>query len=138
MQATLPIGPLSTINHARLLEATASAHLAGHEFSFGKTDRWWGPAAGGAFAWSNNADNIYAFEINRVEPLHIPLLSRFLGPFRYDFTVGDLQGHTSPRAPWVHAEKVSFKPTGDLEFGFERTVIWGRKRSRTGHAAHVS
>ena len=127
VQATLPIGPLSTINHARLLEATASVHLAGHEFSFGKTDRWWGPAAGGAFAWSNNADNIYAFEINRVEPLHIPLLSRFLGPFRYDFTVGDLQGHTSPRAPWVHAEKVSFKPTGDLEFGFERTVIWGGK-----------
>jgi hypothetical protein len=25
----------------------------------------------------------------------------------------------------VHAEKVSFKPTENLEFGFERTVIWG-------------
>jgi len=25
----------------------------------------------------------------------------------------------------VHVEKVSFKPTPDLEFGFERTVIWG-------------
>jgi hypothetical protein len=38
-----------------------------------------------------------------------------------------LQGHTDPNAPWVHAEKISFKPTANLEFGFERTVIWGGK-----------
>ncbi len=126
-QATIPAGPLSAINHPRLLEAVASLHLYGHEFSFGKSDRWWGPAEGGAFAWSNNADNIYAFEINRIEPVRVPLLSRLTGPFRYDFTVGDLQGHTDPNSPWVHAEKVSFKPTRDLEFGFERTVIWGGK-----------
>ena len=33
-----------------------------------------GPAQGGALAWSNNAENIYSFRINRVEPLHIPCL----------------------------------------------------------------
>jgi hypothetical protein len=27
----------------------------------------------------------------------------------------------------VHVEKVSFRPTPNLEFGFERTVIWGGK-----------
>jgi hypothetical protein len=31
----------------------------------------------------------------------------------------------NPGDPWVHVEKVSFKPTRDLEFGFERSVIWG-------------
>jgi hypothetical protein len=31
----------------------------------------------------------------------------------------------NPGDSWVHAEKFSFKPTRDLEFGFERTVIWG-------------
>jgi len=125
VQDTLPIGPIGAISNVRLLEATASLHLAGHEISIGKTDRYWGPAQGGAFAWSNNADNIYAFQIDRVEPLHIPLLSRVLGPFRYDFTVGSLQGHTAPNHPWIHSEKVSFRPTRDLEFGFERSVIWG-------------
>ncbi len=125
VQDTLPIGPIASINNFRLLEATASAHLVGHEISFGKTDRYWGPAEGGAYAWSNNADNIYAFQIDRVEPLHIPLVSRVLGPFRYDFTVGSLQGHTAPNRPWIHSEKVSFRPTRDLEFGFERSVIWG-------------
>jgi hypothetical protein len=25
----------------------------------------------------------------------------------------------------MHVEKISFKPTGNLEFGFTRSVIWG-------------
>ncbi|HEY0784832.1 MAG TPA: capsule assembly Wzi family protein [Acidobacteriaceae bacterium] len=125
VQDTIPLGPISSVNNIRLLEATASMHLIGHEVSIGKTDHWWGPAKGGAFAWSNNADNIYSFQIDRVEPLRVPLLSRVTGPFRYDFLVGSLQGHSDPNHPWVHSEKISFKPTSNLEFGFERTVIWG-------------
>jgi hypothetical protein len=33
----------------------------------------------------------------------------------------------NPGNPWVHIEKLSFRPTENLEFGFERTVIWGGK-----------
>ncbi len=76
-------------------------------------------------AYSNNAEDIYSFRVNRIEPLQIPGLSRITGPFRYEFLVGSLKGHTSPNDPWVHVEKISFKPTRDLELGFERTVIWG-------------
>ena len=47
--------------------------------------------------------------------------------FRYDFFVGSLKGHTDPNDPWIHTEKISFKPTPDLEFGFLRSVIWGGK-----------
>jgi hypothetical protein len=89
-----------------------------------------GPAQGGSFAYSNNAENIYAFQIDRIEPLHVPLLSAITGPFRYQFFVGSLKGHIAPRDPWIHVEKISFKPTANLEFGFERSVIWGGK----GHA----
>jgi Capsule assembly protein Wzi len=127
VQDTIPLGPIPATNDFRLLEAYGSYHLLGHEVSFGKKDHWLGPGVGGGFAWSNNADNTYSFEINRVEPLRVPLLSRLTGPFRYDFFVGSLQGHTAPNAPWVHMEKVSFKPTRNLEMGFERTVIWGGK-----------
>jgi hypothetical protein len=126
-QDTIPLGPISSVNDVRVVEANLSYLIANNEISFGKNDHWLGPAQGGSFAWSNNAENIYAFQIDRVEPLRIPLLSRLTGPFRYQFFVGSLQGHTDPNAPWVHAEKVSFKPTANLEFGFERTVIWGGK-----------
>jgi hypothetical protein len=133
MQDTIPLGPIATTNDFRVIEASLSYHLLGHEISFGKNDQWLSPALGGSMSWSTNAEAPYTFEINRVEPLRIPLLSRATGPFRYEFFVGSLKGHTYPNDPWVHMEKISFKPTRNLEFGFERTVIWGGK----GHGCLV-
>jgi hypothetical protein len=143
-QATIPMGPIATATQGRLLEAYVSAQFMNHVFSFGKQDEWMGPAQGASMAYSNNAENIYAFHINRIEPLYIPLLSRLTGPFRYEFLVGALRGHTfmpnpayelnpatgganviNPGDPWVHVEKVSFRPYKDLEFGFERTAMFG-------------
>ena len=143
-QSTIPMGPIATTTNGRFIEAFASFHALNHEISFGKQDDWLGPGVGGGMAYSNNAENIYAFRINRVEPLDIPLLSRATGPFRYEFLIGKLSGHAfmpnpayvanpstslanviNPGAPWVHVEKISFRPTENLEFGFERTAIWG-------------
>ena len=143
-QATIPMGPIAATTDGRFIEAYVSAHVLNHKISFGKQDDWLGPGMGGGMAYSNNAENIYSFRINRVEPIYIPLLSRLTGLFRYDVLVGPLRGHTympnpayianpsisvpnviNPGNPWVHVEKFSFKPTRDLEFGFERTVIWG-------------
>jgi hypothetical protein len=143
-QATIPAGPLSSVADGRFLEAYVSGQVLNHVISFGKQDQWLGPAQGASMAYSNNAQNVYGFEINRIEPLHVPGLSRVTGPFRYEFLVGALRGHnympnpeyeaapssklpnvTNPGNPWVHVEKLSFKPTQDLEIGFERTVIWG-------------
>jgi hypothetical protein len=129
-QPTIPVGPIAAQNPFRLVEAYASAHLLGHEISGGKTDAWLGPAAGASMAWSNNAENIYSFRVNRIEPLNIRYLSKLLGPVRYDFFVGSLKGHNVPRSPWVHAEMFSFRPSENFEFGFQRTVIWGGE----GHA----
>jgi hypothetical protein len=133
-QATIPMGPIAATTDGRFIEAYVSAHVLNHEISFGKQDDWLGPGLGGGMAYSNNAENIYSFRVNRVEPIYIPLLSRLTGLFRYDFLVGPLRGHTympnpayianpststpnviNPGDPWVHVEK----------FGFERTVIWG-------------
>ena len=125
VQDTIPLGPISAANYFRIIEASVSYHLLGHEISFGKNDQWLSPALGGSMSWSTNAEAPYTFEINRVEPLRIPLLSRVTGPFRYEFFIGSLKGHTYPNSPWTHMEKISFKPTKDLELGFERTVIWG-------------
>lgn len=129
-QATIPRGPISSVTDGRVMEAYVSAKVLNHEIAFGKQDEWLGPALGGGMAYSNNAENIYTFRIDRIEPLHVPGLSWITGPFRYDFIVGSLKGHVAPNSPWMHMEKISFRPTENLEFGFERTVIWGGK----GHA----
>ncbi|HEV2645708.1 MAG TPA: capsule assembly Wzi family protein [Acidobacteriaceae bacterium] len=126
-QATIPLGAIAAQNPFRLVEATLSYHILGHEISGGKSDAWIGPGMGSAMAWSNNAENIYSFRINRVEPLHIKYLSRLLGPLRYDFFYGSLKGHTVPNDDWVHSDSFSFQPTRDFQFGFQRTVIFGGK-----------
>lgn len=125
VQSTLPYGTISGKDRFSVLEALISYHFWGQEISFGKNDHWWSPDKGGAMMQSNNAENTYAFEINRVEPLRIPGLSKLTGPFRYDFFIGSTPGHQYPIQPWEHALKISFKPTKDLEFGFSRTVVWG-------------
>ncbi len=126
-QTTMPAGPIAAATQGRVMEAYVSAQYLNHVISFGKQDDWQGPGQGGAMSYSNNAENIYSFRINRIEPLDVPLLSRITGPFRYEFLVGPMKGHTYPIDPWVHVEKVSFRPTENVEFGFERTVIWGGK-----------
>jgi len=143
-QETIPLGPIKSTAQGNFLEAYVSAHVLNYEISFGKQDEWLGPAMGGGMAYSNNAENLYSFRINRIEPLEIPIISRVVGPVRYDFLVGKLRGQTyvpnpeyisnpspnipnviSPGDPWVHVEKFSLRPTRDLEIGFERSVIWG-------------
>jgi hypothetical protein len=124
-QATIPAGPIAAQNPFRIQEATLSFHVLGHEISGGKSDAWEGPGYGSAMNWSNNAEDIYSFRINRVEPLTIPWVSRVMGPLRYDFFVGSLKGHTSPNEPWVHSEMFSFAPTKDFQFAFSRSVVWG-------------
>lgn len=130
VQATIPEGPIPAVDTLRVVEANVSYRLLDHQFSFGKSDHWLAPTRGGSFLYSSNAENIYAFQIDRTEPLYVPLLSRLTGPFRYEFFVGSLKGHTDPNAPWLHLQKINFKPTANVEFGFSRATIWGGK----GHA----
>jgi hypothetical protein len=126
-QATIPAGPQAKATRGRFLEAYISAQFLNHVISFGKQDYWQSPAEGAAMSYSNNAENLYSFRINRIEPLDVPLLSRLTGPFRYEFMIGPLKGHSYPIDPWIHIEKISFRPSENFEMGFERSVIWGGK-----------
>ena len=124
---TIPYMNTQAVNTFRLQAVYASVHWWGHEISFGKSDSWWGPGMGGGMAWSNNAESPYTFRVNRVEPMYIPLLSKVLGPLRYDFMLGPLQGHSVPNAPWVNSFGFGFKPTKNFDFTFQRSIIWGGK-----------
>jgi hypothetical protein len=119
--------PVPQTNVFRLINANFAASVANNEFSVGKVEDWWGPTEAGSMALSNNAEPIYGLRINRVLPLRIPGLSDVVGPFRYEGLFGSLKGHRYPNAPWVQAQKFSFKPTRDLEFGFSRVVVFAGK-----------
>lgn len=110
-------------NSFRLLDAYAALQWAGQQFSFGKQSFWWGPGSASAMMLSNNAEPFYAFRINRTLPLTLPLVSRLLGPLRYDNFFGSLSGHRYPRQPYFYGQKISFAPTRNLELGFSRDAV---------------
>ena len=110
-------------NVFRLLDTYASVEFLGQQFSFGKQSYWWGPGSASAMMLSDDAEPFYSFRINRTLPLYIPLVSRLLGPFRYDNFFGKLSGHMYPRQPYFYGQKISFYPTKNLELGFSRDAV---------------
>ncbi len=72
---------------------------------------------------SDNAEPFYSLRINRTTPLYVPLLSKLLGPLRYDNFFGKLSGHQFPRQPFFYGQKINFSPTKNLELGFSRDAV---------------
>ncbi len=120
-----PATPFSTTNQFRLLDTYVAAKFAGWNLSFGKQSLWWGPGEGGAFLFSDNAEPIYMFRASRVAPFRLPGVFRWLGPMKWDAFFGKLSGNEFPPRALIHGEKISFKPTPNLELGFSRTVEMG-------------
>jgi hypothetical protein len=128
------------VNQFRLLDAYVGLTTSNWEFSFGKQSLWWGPGEGGPMMFSDNAVPINMFRVNRVEPVKLPSILGWLGPMRMEFFLGQLDGYefiSSPTGfvgqfgqslslqPFINGQKVSFKPTRNLEFGVSRTTIYG-------------
>jgi hypothetical protein len=134
--ASLPNGT-AQIRRFRMLEGSVGLRFQNIQFSFGKQNLWLGPGQSGPFLFSNNAEGVMMLRVDNVAPFHFPVLSTIFGPARMDFSIGQLSGHTwdynapnlvGPRVspqPFIHENKVSFKPLPDLEFGFGVTAIFG-------------
>jgi membrane-associated phospholipid phosphatase len=122
-----PLQPAATVsaNRFRLLDTYASAKYAGIDFSVGKQSLWWGPTQSGSMLISDNAEPFWMLRINRAEPINIPGLSKLLGPFRTDNYIGPLSGHKFPAGAYMFGQKISFKPTENLEIGFTRNDVFG-------------
>ena len=146
-QATLPsvpsvppAVPIASVNHIQLLDAYVGLNFHDYQITFGRQSQWWGPGKGGPLDLSDNIVPINMFQINRVTPLKLPSILGWLGPMRTEFFLGQLAGQEfllSPLGlvgqfgrslnpqPFIHGQKISFKPTRNFEFGFFRTTIYG-------------
>ncbi len=120
-----PAAPVPAKDRFRLLDANAAVNVSGWNFAFGKQSLWWAPNRGGAFLFSNNAEPIYMARVTRIAPFQLPWIFRLLGPMKWDLFFGKLSGNQYPPRPLIHGEKISFKPTRNLELSFSRTAEFG-------------
>jgi membrane-associated phospholipid phosphatase len=137
----LPPGTgMLSVNQFRLLDAYVGLTASNWELSFGKQSLWWGPGDGGPLILSDNAQPFDMFRISRVAPLKLPSILGWLGPMRMEFFLGQFSGyelvvspsgfvgqfgHALDPQPFIHGEKISFRPTPNFEFGVSRTTIYG-------------
>jgi len=115
-----PAVPSAEVNQFRLLDTYVATTFLGHQISVGKQSLWWGPGESGALLMSDNAEPFFMLRIARTVPFKLPLL----GALRYDAFFGRLAGHSFPARPFTYGNKISFKPTENLELGFSRTDVF--------------
>jgi len=134
-----PLG-ISEVNQFQLLDAYVGITLGNWQVTFGRQSLWWGPGNGSSMILGNNAEPINMFRIDRVSPFKLPSILGWMGPMRVEFFLGQLTGQNfifgensgllgswnTPFAPqpMIHGERVSFKPTSNLEFGFSMTTLF--------------
>jgi len=138
-----PSIPIAAISRFRLLDAYVGMNLANWQFTFGKQSLWWGPSVGGTMVFSNNAEPINMFRLNRVSPFRLPGILGYLGNLRLDFFLGQLSGQEfinngplgmralgdygrslNPQ-PFLSGGKISFKFTENFEFNLSKTNLYG-------------
>jgi len=112
----------ATVNHFDLLDTYVGLRLGVFDVTFGKQSLWWGPGTMGGMLFSDNSDPVLMLKVDQVEPIVLPWIFQRLGPVRVQAFLGRLSGNQYPRAPYMHGEKILFKPTPNLEIGISRTT----------------
>ncbi|MFZ0418118.1 MAG: capsule assembly Wzi family protein [Candidatus Sulfotelmatobacter sp.] len=135
-----PDTPTPAFNEGRFLDTYVALNLSDWQLSYGNQSLWWGPSQGGSMMFSDNAAPIRMFRLNRVTPFTLPSFLRLFGPMRLEAFIGQYSGYEfidSPSGlvgqygqslnpqPIVHGERISFKPTSNLEIGLSRTTDYG-------------
>jgi capsule assembly protein Wzi len=108
------------VDNFRLLDSYVGVSFGQWTGTLGKQSLWWGPAAGGAYAYTNNIEPIWMARLTNDMAYRLPLLGRA----RLDMFYGKLQGHPFLPDPWIHGEKLSFQPFNNFQIGFARTVVF--------------
>src|SRR5258708_20920210 len=136
-----PSSPVAAVNRVDLLEGYVGMQLNNWQITFGKQSLWWGADQSGPMLFSNNAAPILMLQVNRVKPFELPSVLSVLGGIRVDYLIGRLTGYhwvfgansgfvgswtqTLSDQPFIVGEKVSLKPTPNLELGISATALFG-------------
>lgn len=131
--------PSPSVNRLRLVNAYVAVNISDWQLSFGKQSLWWGPERSGPMALSDNAEPITMLRVARPSPFRLPGPFKLMGPVRTEFFIGQLEGQqiiqgpsgfvgqygvALNRQPYIHGQKISFKPTPNFEISFSRHTIF--------------
>ena len=108
-----------------LLEGTAVLGLGPLEFSIGRQSLWWGQGRHGSLVLTNNADPLEMVRLTNPSPALLPWFFKYLGPFRFDLFLSELEESRVVPEPYFGGLRLEFKPLPWLSLGGCRTVMFG-------------
>ncbi len=100
--------------------------LFGLDLMAGKDSQWWGPGYHGSLLLSNNPEPLKIIKLTNPEPVILPWIFKYLGPFRVVAFVTRLEDDRKDVSePILWGLNLNFKPIPQLELGLQRTAIFG-------------
>ncbi len=108
-----------------LLEGRAALGLGPFEISAGRQSLWWGQGRRGALVLTNNAKPLDMVRVTLPSPVLLPWVFKYLGPFRFDLFLGELEEERIVPEPYFSGLRLGFKPVPWFEFGLMRTITFG-------------
>jgi hypothetical protein len=123
--------------------------FSGLDLQIGKDSQWWGPGYHGSLLLSNNSDPMTMIRLTNPQPVLLPWIFKYLGPFRFTFFTTKLEKERSDvPEPYLWGMRLNFKPHPYIEIGLQRTALLGGEgrsedletwwKSLTGRSENVS
>ena len=122
-------GPLTDsprqVNRAQLLTGAVVVSLGNTAISFGQEEMSWGVSHYNQLSQSNNALPFPALRIQNIHPGHLPGILRYLGLYRYQAFLGQLNAGRTFSRPWLSGQVITFRTLPFLEWGIDHTIMFG-------------
>jgi len=111
---------------ANLEGSYVAARFLGQALYVGQLAHYWGPGVDGSLNWGNAGTAIPGVGLQRAKQIapEIKWLS-WIGPWGYDFFLGQLQHDTAVPKARVINMRVFVQPISGLELGASRFIEWG-------------
>jgi len=95
------------------------------EVEMGRDSILWGQGPYGGILLSNNARPLDSIKLSNDNPLILPWIFKYLGPFKTTFFLANLGPEREFPYSFLTGLKFSFKPTPILELGFAQALMLG-------------
>jgi len=118
-------GPVESDGDVELIEAYGKVAMGPIEIQGGKDSLWWGPGHHGSVLMSNNAQPLRMVKITNPQPMELPWVLRYLGPFRAEWFLSELEDNRAVPKAKLSAIRLNFKPHVRWEFGLSRAIMFG-------------
>jgi Capsule assembly protein Wzi len=115
----------SQANRAQLLTGAMVVSLGNTAISFGQEEISWGVSHYNQLSQSNNGQPFPALRIQNIHPGHLPGPLRYLGLYRYQAFLGQLDSGRTFSRPWLSGHIITFRTLPNFEWGLEHTIMFG-------------